>query len=59
MSKHIIIGIDDVSTLTMSQLQAQLAKYNPGDVAQLSIMRDYGYGYENLVIDVVLTDILS
>ena len=55
----IIIGIDDVSTLTMSQLQAQLAKYNPGDVAQLSIMRDYGYGYENLVIDVVLTDILS
>ncbi|MBO4834512.1 MAG: trypsin-like peptidase domain-containing protein [Lachnospiraceae bacterium] len=55
----IIIAIDDVSTLTMSQLQAQLAKYNPGDVAQLSIMRDYGYGYENLVIDVVLTDILS
>lgn len=59
MEGDIIIGIDDVSTLTMSQLQAQLAKYNPGDVAQLSIMRDNGYGYENLVIDVVLTDILS
>lgn len=55
----VIIGIDNVSTTTMSQLQAQLAKYNPGDYATLSIMRESGFGYELISVDVMLTDMLS
>ena len=55
----VIIGIDNVSTTTMAQLQAQLAKYNPGDYATLSIMRESGYGYELIAIDVMLTDMLT
>lgn len=59
MEGDVIIGIDNVSTTTMAQLQAQLAKYNPGDYATLSIMRESGYGYELIAIDVMLTDMLS
>lgn len=59
MEGDVIIGIDNVSTTTMAQLQAQLVKYNPGDYATLSIMRESGYGYELIAIDVMLTDMLS
>ena len=55
----VIIEIDNVSTTTMAQLQAQLAKYNPGDYATLSIMRESGYGYELIAVDVMLTDMIS
>ena len=55
----IIIGIDNVSTTTMDELQAQLAKYNPGDYATLTIMRESGFGYEMIAVDVMLTDMLS
>lgn len=55
----VIIGIDNVNTTTMAQLQAQLAKYNPGDYATLTIMRESGYGYEMINVDVMLTDMLS
>ncbi|MBR5931626.1 MAG: trypsin-like peptidase domain-containing protein [Lachnospiraceae bacterium] len=59
MEGDIIVALDDVSTLTMSQLQTQLAKYNPGDYVSLTVMRDSGYGYERILLDVMLTDILS
>ncbi len=55
----VIIGIDGVNTTTMAQLQAQLAKYNPGDYATLTIMRESGFGYEMINVDVMLTDMLS
>ncbi|MBO7729839.1 MAG: trypsin-like peptidase domain-containing protein [Lachnospiraceae bacterium] len=55
----VIIGIDGVNTTTMAQLQAQLAKYNPGDYATLTIMRESGFGYEMMNVDVMLTDMLS
>ena len=55
----VIIGIDNVNTTTMAQLQAQLAKYNPGDWATLTIMRETGFGYEMMNVDVMLTDMLS
>ena len=55
----VIIGIDNVNTTTMAQLQAQLAKYNPGDWATLTIMRENGFGYEAINVDVMLTDMLS
>ena len=55
----VIIGIDNVNTTTMAQLQAQLAKYNPGDWATLTIMRESGFGYEMINVEVMLTDMLS
>ncbi len=55
----VIIGIDNVNTTTMAQLQAQLAKYNPGDWATLTIMRETEFGYEMINVDVMLTDMLS
>ena len=55
----VIIGINNVNTTTMAQLQAQLAQYNPGDYATLTIMRDSGSGYEMINVDVMLTDAVS
>ncbi len=55
----IIISMDDKSTTTMTDLQNALAMYNPGDVVVVTIMREGNSGYEEIQLDVTLTEVLS
>lgn len=55
----IITAVDKVSTKTMSALQLQLSKYNPGDVVTLTFMREGEEGYEKMTAEVTLSAMIS
>ncbi|MCQ2530177.1 MAG: trypsin-like peptidase domain-containing protein [Lachnospiraceae bacterium] len=55
----IIVAIDDTETTTMTDLQNVLALHNPGDVVTVTIMREGPFGYEEIQLDVTLTEVLS
>ncbi|MCQ2512283.1 MAG: trypsin-like peptidase domain-containing protein [Lachnospiraceae bacterium] len=55
----IIVAIDDTETTTMDALKSVLAKHNPGDVVTVTIMREGFSGYEEIQLDVTLTEVLS
>ncbi len=59
MKGDIITRIDETSATTMTDLQEILAHYNPGDEVVVTIMRESAYGYEEIQLDVTLTEVLS
>lgn len=55
----IIVGMDNVSFTTMSELQEQLSRHEPGDTVTLIIMREVDGKYTQIKLDVTLTDSVS
>jgi len=52
----IIVGLDNVSFTTMSELQEQLARHEAGDTVEIIIMRDVDGKYTQMKMEVTLTD---
>lgn len=55
----IIVSIDGRSSETMSELKDILSGYNPGDIVTVIVMRENVYGYDEIQLDVTLTEVLS
>ena len=55
----IIVGMDNVSFYTMTELQEQLSGHNPGDEVSVIIMRDIDGNYSQMKVKVTLTGALS
>ncbi|MBR2696370.1 MAG: trypsin-like peptidase domain-containing protein [Parasporobacterium sp.] len=51
----IIVGMDNVSFTTMSELQEQLSRHEPGDVVTIILMREVDGRYSQTKVDVTLT----
>ena len=52
----IIVGMDNVSFTTMTELQEQLSRHNPGDKVNLIIMREIDGNYNQTKVEVTLTE---
>ena len=52
----IIVGIDDVVVLTMSELQEEIKKHNAGDIVTLVVNRKNNNSYSSVTIDVTLSE---
>ncbi len=59
LAGDIIIGFEGVTTLTMAELQSELADKKAGDVVMITLYRANGSRYQALEIEVTLTDRLS
>ncbi|MDO4529168.1 MAG: PDZ domain-containing protein, partial [Lachnospiraceae bacterium] len=55
----IIVGMDNVSFTTMSELQEQLSRHEPGDTVTLIIMREIDGSYSQVKVEVTLTEPIS
>lgn len=55
----IIVGMDNVSFTTMSELQEQLSRHKPGDTVTLIIMREKDGKYSQMKVEAVLTEPIS
>ena len=51
----IIVGMDNVSFTTMSELQEQLSRHEPGDVVTIILMREIDGRYSQTKVEVTLT----
>lgn len=55
----IIVGMDNVSFSTMSQLQEQLSRHNPGDQVMIIFMREVDGAYTQMKANVTLSGAIS
>ncbi len=59
LENDIIVGMDNVSFTTMSELQEQLSRHEPGDTVTLIIMREIDGSYSQVKVEVTLTESIS